>query len=556
MTWIQAYSPLPGGMGASAAVAAIPLALIFVFLAVLGMKVFKAAILSLAAALCLAIFVWGMPAPLALLAAAQGAAFGMFPVFYIVLATLFLYNITVKGGQFEIIRASLAGVTPDRRLQALLIAFCFGAFIEGAAGFGAPVAIAGATLVGLGFRPLYAAGLCLVANTAPVAFGTIGIPIVALGGVMGLNEAGLLKLSAMVGHQLPLISLMLPAYLILIMAGPRRTLEVLPAVAACGVTFATCQWAVSTFLGPYLPDLLSSLAAMGALMMMLRFWKPKTIYRFEHDPAADSEGARYTASQVARAWLPYMALTAMVLLWGVPAVKAALNRGTVTISVRGLDNAITRMPDTAPAAAGTAVLAPQAPILVPAKFKLDYLASSGTAVLAAALVSALACGLGAGATGRLLARTLHDMRYPALTITSVLALAYVMNASGMTACLGIWSTRAGRMFPFISPILGWLGVFLTGSDTSSNILFGGLQKTAATHLGINPILTAAGNTSGGVMGKMISPQSLAVACAATGMVGEEGKLFRFTLKHSLLLLLVIALTVYLQAYYLTWMIPS
>ena len=251
-----------------------------------------------------------------------------------------------------------------------------------------------------------------------------------------------------------------------------------------------------------------------------------------------------------------MALTAMVLLWGVPSVKAALNRETIMVSVRGLDNAIARMPDAAPAAAGTVDSPAQIPIAVPAKFKLDYLASGGTAVLAAALIAALACGVGAAETARLFGRTLHDMRYPAITIASVLALAYVMNASGMTACLGIWSTRAGRLFPFISPLLGWLGVFLTGSDTSSNILFGGLQKTAATHLGINPILTAAANTSGGVMGKMISPQSLAVACAATGMVGEEGRLFRFTLKHSLLLLFVIAVTVYLQAYYLTWMIPS
>ncbi|HEY5079745.1 MAG TPA: lactate permease LctP family transporter, partial [Opitutaceae bacterium] len=478
-----------------------------------------------------------------------GAAFGMFPVFYIVLATLFLYHITVKGGQFEIIRASLAGVTPDRRLQALMIAFCFGAFIEGAAGFGAPVAIAGATLVGLGFRPLYAAGLCLVANTAPVAFGTIGIPIVALGGVMGLNDAGLMRLSAMVGHQLPFLSLILPAYLVLIMAGPRRTLEVLPAVAACGVTFASCQWLVSTHLGPYLPDLLSSLASMAALLLLLRFWKPRTTFRFDHDASPGGEARGYAVSQVFRAWAPYLAMTAMVLLWGIPPVKAALNRATVMVPVAGLDNAIARVPDAPPSQAA-------APVPVPAKFKLDYLASGGTAVLVAALASCLFCGMGGADAARLLGRTMHDMRYPALTIASVLALAYVMNASGMTTCLGIWFTRAGRLFPFLSPILGWLGVFLTGSDTSSNILFGGLQKSAASQLGINPILTAAGNTSGGVMGKMISPQSLAVACAATGTVGDEGKLLRFTLKHSLLLLFFVSVIVYLQAYYLTWMIPA
>src|SRR5580658_8043132 len=322
MPWTQVYAPVGGSAALSAAVAAVPLAVVFACLAVFRMKASKAAILALASALLVAVLAWGMPARLAALAAAQGAAFGLFPVFFIVLATLFLFNITVKGGQFDVIRASLASLTPDRRLQALLIAFCFGAFIEGAAGFGAPVAIAGATLVGLGFRPFYAAGLCLVANTAPVAFGTIGIPIVALGGVMGLNDAGLMKLSAVVGHQLPFISFILPAYLVLIMAGFRRTLEVLPAVAACGGTFAVCQWMVASYLGPYLPDILSSLAAMASLVILLRFWRPRTIFRFDHDPAVEREGRSYTPAQMLRAWSPYLALTAMVLLWGEPTVKA------------------------------------------------------------------------------------------------------------------------------------------------------------------------------------------------------------------------------------------
>jgi lactate permease len=327
------------------------------------------------------------------------------------------------------------------------------------------------------------------------------------------------------------------------MAGARRTLEVLPAVAACGITFAACQWAVSTYLGPYLPDLVSSLAAMAALLVLLRFWKPKEIFRFEGDAPAPAAHA-YPPSAVARAWLPYLLLTAMVLLWGVPQVKAVLARATVMVHVPGLDHAIARLPD-----------AGGAPAPVPAVFKLDSLASSGSAVLVAALASVLVCGLGPRAAARVLGRTLREMRHPAVTIGCVLALAYVMNDSGMTGCLGLWATGAGRLFPFLSPVLGWLGVFLTGSDTSSNVLFGGLQKTAATRLGIDPILTAAANTSGGVVGKMISPQSLAVACAATGMVGEEGRLFRFTLRHSLLLLLVISVTVYLQAYALTWMIP-
>jgi lactate permease len=539
----------------SAAVAALPLAVVFVGLALLRIKAYKAILLALAAALAVAVGPWGMPAKLAGLAAAQGAAFGLLPVYFIVLATLFLYNLTVRGGQFEVIRASLAGVTSDRRLQALLIAFCFGAFIEGAAGFGTPVAIAGATLAGLGFRPFYAAGLCLVANTAPVAFGAIGTAVVALGGVMGLNDAGLMKLSIMVGHQLPFVSLLVPAYLILIMAGFRRTIEVFPAIALCSVTFATFQWATACFLGPYLPDIIASLASMAALVLLLRVWAPKTVFRFDHEPAlAHRETHGYTAAQVARAWAPYFALTFVVLLWGLPPVKAALNRSTVVIAVAGLDNAIAKAPAGPRAGQGPAAAA-AAPALMAAKFRLEYLASGGSGVFLAALLSAALCGLGARTTARVLGRTIYDLRFPMVTIASVLALAYVMNASGMAACLGLFCTRAGRVYPLISPVVGWLGVFLTGSDTSSNVLFGGLQKAAAEQLGINPILTGAANASGGVMGKMISPQSLAVACAATGMVGEEGSLLRFALRHSLVLLSIVCALTYLQAYYLTAMVP-
>jgi lactate permease len=554
MPWLQALAPVQGSVGLSAAVAVVPLAVVFTCLAVLRMKAHKASLLALASALGVAILPWGMPAKLAVLATLQGAAFGLFPVFFIVLATLFLYNITVRGGQFEVMRASLASVTSDRRIQALLIAFCFGAFIEGAAGFGTPVAIAGATLVGLGFRPFYAAGLCLVANTAPVAFGAIGTPIIALGGVMGLGDSGLLRLSAAVGHQLPLISIFIPLYITLIMVGFRRSMEVLPAIATCGGTFALCQWATASYLGPYLPDIVSSLASMGALAFLLRFWRPRRIYRFDHEPQVDRESHAYSRSQVLHAWTPYLALTLVVLLWGLPPVKAALNQTTVVLPVTGLDNKIERLPATR-GPESTEKSGPAA-VPVPATFKLDYLANGGTAVLIAAVFSAFFCGLSSSEALGIFGKTLRDMRYPALTIASVLALAYVMNASGMTACLGTWCTKAGRLYPLVAPVLGWLGVFLTGSDTSSNVLFGGLQKTAAEKLGLNPLLTGAANASGGVMGKMISPQSLAVACAATGMVGEEGSLFRFTLKHSLALLLAVGIVVYLQAFYLPWMVPK
>lgn len=545
LLWIQANTPLSGSVGLSTAVAAVPLLVIFLGLAVFKQKARNAAVLALAAALLVAVAAWGMPAKLAVLAAAQGAAFGLFPVFFIVLTSLLLYRVTVKGGQFEVIRASIAGITPDRRIQALLIAFCFGAFIEGCAGFGAPVAIAGATLVGLGFAPVEAAGLCLVANTAPVAFGTIGIPIVAMAGATGMNEAGLLKLSAMVGRQLPFVSLIVPLYMVVIMVGFRRAMEILPAIAACGITFAAVQFATANFLGPYLPDLLASLGAMGALLLLLKFWQPPVLHRFGHEEGVPPETHRYSRAEVIRAWVPYVLLTVLVLLWGQPWVKANLSRATIMIPVPGLDGMIAR------AGAAGAAATP-----VAARFKFDYLASGGSAVLIAAALSVLACGVGARDALLIVRDTLRDMASPAATIASILALAYVMNASGMTGSLGLFATRAGVLFPLISPALGWVGVFLTGSDTSSNVLFGGLQKTAAEKLGLSPLLTTAANTSGGVMGKMISPQSLAVACAATGMVGKEGGLFRFAIRHSLALLAVVCVIVFLQAYCLPWMIPS
>ena len=650
MPWIQTYTPAGGSLGLSALIAAIPLVVIFVCLAVLKMKAHKAGPLAVASAIGIAIMVWGMPAKLAGLAFMQGAAFGLFPVFYIVITTLFLYNITVKGGQFEVIRASLAGVTGDRRIQALLIAFCFGAFIEGAAGFGTPVAIAGATLVGLGFRPLYAAGVCLIANTAPVAFGAIGIPVVALAGVMGYGDDGLMKLSTMVGRQLPLISVFIPFYVILIMVGFKKTMEVLPAIIVCGVTFAVGQWATASYLGPYLPDIISSLAAMAALVVLLQVWQPKENYVFDHEThTGTKEQHHYTAGEVFKAWSPYLALTVMVLLWGIPSIKAELDKSKVVITVAGLDNMIVKkvskpedglkkitavtaeadkllaaLPATEPKLAGVitmlnelkgleekfmpveqglsgkgAVLteernsgfnaiakksadiqklvkdnleknkitakdqfkplgkatADQLPIKLPAKYNFNFMSAAGTAILIAAFFSALLCGVGFGDVVKLAGKTLYDMRFPAVTVASVLGLAYVMNTSGMTNCLGLVFTKTGHWFPFISPFLGWLGVFLTGSDTSSNVLFGGLQKATAEQLGINPILTGAANTSGGVMGKMLSPQSLAVATAACGMVGEEGTLFRFTFKHSIFLTVIVGVIVYLQAYYLQWMIP-
>lgn len=649
MPWIQSYTPVAGSLGISALVAAVPLAVIFVCLAVFKMKAHKAGPLAVASAIAIAILVWQMPAKLAGLATLHGAAFGLFPVFYIVVTTILLYNITVKGGQFEIIRASLAGLTGDRRLQALLIAFCFGAFIEGAAGFGTPVAIAGATLVGLGFRPFYAASVCLIANTAPVAFGAIGIPVVALAGVMGYDDAGLMKLSTMVGRQLPFVSVFIPFYVIMIMVGWKKTIEVLPAIVVCGVTFALAQWGCASYLGPYLPDIIASLATLAALVILLKFWQPATVWTFDHEPESKGKETHdYTGGQVFRAWAPYLVLTIMVLIWGIPSLKTELDKSKVVIPVSGLDGAIAKsvskpedgikkiaaakaeilkqagqltIADPKQAALATGLndlvaledkllvveqsLPGQAPVLtaermaafdaidkkqkdlqkmekelvsssavektsfkaldkavggqlpakVPAKFVFNFMSAAGTAILIAAILSALICGVGIGDFFQVLGKTLYDMRFPAVTVASVVGLAFVMNASGMTTSMGIAFTKTGALFPFLSPFLGMLGVFLTGSDTSSNVLFGGLQKVTAEQLGMNPLLTCAANTSGGVMGKMISPQSIAVACAATGLVGEEGNLFRFTLKHAIFLTTIMGCIVALQAYVFPWMIP-
>ena len=649
MPWIQSYTPVGGSLGMSALIAAVPLAVIFVCLAVFKMKAHKAGPLAVASAIAIAVLLWQMPVKLAGLATLHGAAFGLFPVFYIVVTTILLYNITVKGGQFEIIRASLAGLTADRRLQALLIAFCFGAFIEGAAGFGTPVAIAGATLVGLGFRPFYAASVCLIANTAPVAFGAIGIPVVALAGVMGYDDAGLMKLSTMIGRQLPFVSVFIPFYVIMIMVGWKKTIEVLPAIIVCGVTFAVAQWGCASYLGPYLPDIIASLATLAALVILLKFWHPKTIWTFDHEPGSKGkETHNYSGGQVFRAWAPYLVLTIMVLIWGIPSLKTELDKSKVVIPVSGLDGAIAKsvskpedgikkiaavkaelakqaaqlspadpkqaalalgyndllgleekllsveqtLPGQAPLltaermAAFDAVdkkekelqklekelvtaktvekdrfkaldksVGSQIPAKVAAKFTFNFMSAAGTAILIAAILSALICGVGIGDFFQVFGKTLYDMRFPAITVASVVGLAFVMNASGMTTSMGMAFTKTGALFPFLSPFLGMLGVFLTGSDTSSNVLFGGLQKVTAEQLGMNPLLTCAANTSGGVMGKMISPQSIAVACAATGLVGEEGNLFRFTLKHALFLTTVMGVIVALQAYVFPWMIP-
>jgi lactate permease len=543
-TWKQVYVPFgDGGYLLPALVAGIPLYVLFYMLAVKRAKGHFAAATALVAALGVGIFVWGMPAKLAISSTLYGAAIGLFPIVWIVITAIWVYNMTVESGQFEIIKTSLACVTEDRRIQAILIAFAFGSFIEGTAGFGTPVAITAAMLVGLGFNPLYAAGLCLIANTAPVAFGALGIPIIA---VAELTKLDLMKISAITGRQLPFLSIIVPLWLSVTMCGFKRSMEVLPAIIVAGVCFAGSQFVVSNFVGPMLPDVISAIVTIVGLFLLLKVWKPKTIWRFTDEPATTGPATcSYSSGEVMRAWMPWLVLAGMVFVWGLKDIQAILNTVTTTPEWPGLHNLITK---TAPIVAKDAVYG--------AKFKFNWLSSPGTAVLCSGILAVLILpNYGLGKAIGCFFRTVKQLRFPIVTIAMIVGLAYLMNYSGMSSTLGLAFTLTGAAFPFFSPIIGWLGVFLTGSDTSSNLLFGNLQQTTANQIGVDPSLCVAANSSGGVTGKMISPQSISVATAASNMVGHEGDLFRFTLKHSIAMVLFVCVLTYLQAYTLSWMLP-
>lgn len=544
MTWIQNYNPL-GEIALSAAVAGIPLLIILYMLGIRRAKGHFAALAGTSSAVLLAITVWGMPAPLAINATLMGAAFGLFPIVLIVISGLWIYNMTVESGEFEIIKKSLAAITSDRRLQALFIAFAFGAFIEGTAGFGTPVAITAAMLVGLGFNPVYAAGICLIANTAPVAFGSIGIPVVTAAQVTQLD---LMHVSQVVGRQLPVLSLIVPLWVVVAMCGWKRSIEVMPAILVAGICFSATQFIAANYTGPYLPDIASALVTIVGLLLLLKVWKPSAIWHFpDEDPAkAGEQKLDCSGQRVMIAWMPYIIMAVMVLLWGLPQVKAALNKlFFVSFPWPGLHNLVIK---TAP------IVAKNAPY--GAVYNFNLLSAAGTCVLIGGLLAVFVMpNYGIGQALRCLGRTVVQIRYPIFTISMVLGLAYIMNYSGMSSTLGIAFTKSGSLFPFFSPILGWLGVVLTGSDTSSCALFGAIQKTTAEQIGVDPHLTVAANATGGVTGKMISPQSISVATAATGLVGEEGAIFRFTVLHSMAMCLLIAVMVYLQAYSLRWMLP-
>jgi lactate permease len=534
--WTQDFDPT-GNLLLSASIAGVPILFLFWALAVQRLSGHVAGALTVLVAVIVAATAFRMPAALAAAATLQGALYGLFPIGWIVVAAVFLYNVTVESGQFAVIKDSVASVTEDRRVQALLIAFSFGAFLEGAAGFGTPVAISAAMLVGLGFQPLYAAGLCLIANTAPVAFGAIGTPIIVAGQVTGIDDR---VISQMVGRQLPFLSVLVPFWLVWMMSGVRGVREVWPAALVSGGTFAVGQWFTSNYLGPLLPDIISALASLVALVTFLRVWKPKTTFRFTGEAAAPRMSGLAPAA-VLRAWSPFIVLTLLVGDWGVRPVRALLDALSVEFPFPLIHNSIAR---------------PGSGDAIAAVFRVNWLSATGTAIFIAALISAVLSGIGARRAVRLFGATLRSLRFPLATIACVLGFAYVGNASGMTTTLGLALASTASLFPFFSPLLGWLGVFMTGSDTSANALFGRLQTVSAERLGVNPVLAIAANCSGGVTGKMISPQSIAVACAATGLAGQEALLFRFTVWHSLALVALVGAVTALQAYWLTWMIPA
>lgn len=555
--WSHNYTPIAGSLALSSLAAAIP---IFVLLFLLGVKrkpAWVAGLFGLGAAAVVAIAVYGMPVVNLIGAIGYGAANGLFPIGWVVFTAILLYNITVEMGKFEMLKDSVGNLSQDRRLQALLIAFAFGAFIEGAAGFGTPVAVAAAMLAGLGFSPFYAAGICLLANTAPVAFGSIGTPIFML---QTITKLPLDRLSAGVGRICAPISLIVPAYLILVMGGWPALKGVMPAAVLCGVAFAGTQFFVSNFVGPELTDILASLAAIGSLIVLFKLWQPKDTFALagEHSNAIGpapvfKDRSRviavaptpHSSGQVFMAWVPYLLLVVFVLLWADKPIKTALEMQTIKIAWPGLHNQINQMPPVA-----------KAPSPYAAMYSFAWLSAPGTACLFAAILSALLLGMSPARFGRVFIRTVKQMMLPELTIASVLALAFVMNYCGATATLGLAFAATGALFPFFSALLGWVGVFLTGSDTAANALFGNLQVITATSLHLNPVLMVSANSAGGVMGKMISLTSVAVAAAATGMKKEdESKLFRFTLKHSILLASLLGLIVVVYAYVLPQFAP-
>jgi lactate permease len=540
--WTQVYDPLYNPI-LSTLVAAIPVAVLLGALAFFHVKAHWAALLGLAAAQFVAILAFGMPAQAAISAGLLGAASGLFPIGWIILNVIFLYQLTERKGYFAVLKDSIAGVSDDRRLQLLLVAFCFGAFFEGAGGFGTPVAVTGAILIGLGFAPLAASGLSLIANTAPVAFGALGAPLLALAAVTGLD---LLQLSAMVGRQLPFFSVLVPFWLLVAFCGWRGMVQIWPAVLVAGVSFAVPQYFISNYHGPWLVDVGSSVISMACLALFLKVWKPREIWTSVTGKRADNEpvgsmGTRHTQHSLdarLRAWLPWFILSVVVVAWGIPEWKKMLDSwASPKLSWPWLHLMVTKVPPVVPN-----------PKAEPAVFALNWLSATGSGILTAALISGLVMGYRVGEILKIYWDTIKLTRYSLITIAAMLAIGYTTRYAGLDSTLGLAFAHTGVFYPFFGALLGWLGVALTGSDTASNVLFGGLQKTTAEQLGVSPILMAAGNSSGGVMGKMIDAQSIVVASTATKWYGHEGDILRYVFWHSIALACLVGVLLVLQVY--------
>jgi lactate permease len=543
MNWSQVYDPFHNQI-VSTLVAALPILVLLGSLAFFHVKAHYAALLGLVVALAVAIVAFGMPVAMAGKTAVYGALFGLLPIGWIVLNVIFMYQLTKDTGLFDVLQKSITGITTDRRLQLLLVAFSFGAFFEGAAGFGTPVAVTAAILMGLGFSPLASAGLSLIANTAPVAYGALGTPIVVLAAVTGLD---LQALSAMVGRQLPFFSLLVPFWLIWAFVGFRRMLEIWPAILVAGVAFAVPQFLVSNYHGPWLVDVIAAMSSMAALALFLRVWHPKRVWTSasrdgETVSYAEAEATAvrhgFTRNQIVKAWTPWLILSVLVFLWGLPQIKDWLNAlSSPKFPIEGLHNMVVRVPPV------VAKPTPEAAV-----YTLNWLSATGTGILIAAVISGIVMGVGMGRIVQTYGRTLKLVRFSLLTIAAMLALGYTTKGAGLDSTLGLAFANAGWFYPFFGALLGWMGVALTGSDTSSNVLFGGLQKVSAEQLGLSPVLMAAANSSGGVMGKMIDAQSIVVASTATQWYGHEGDILRYVFFHSLALAALMGMLVMAQAY--------
>lgn len=555
----QLYAPVGGSIVLSTLVALIPIAVLFILLAALRVAAQWASLATLATSLVIAVLVWQMPVGLALNSTLLGACFGLFPIVWIVINAIFIYNVIVETGHFDTIRDSLAGLSNDRRVQVVLIAFVFGALLEATAGFGTPVAITGSLMAGLGFEPLYAAALALLANTAPVAFGGFGIPILTGASVAGLDT---MELSQMVGRQTPVLALIIPGMLVTVMAGFRRMVEVWPVVVVSGVAFAGTQFVVANVLGPELADLLAALIAVIAVVILLAVWRPSSEWHFEHEPPA-AQRQSYDTPPLGRtlyAWSPFVIIVALFLAVQIPPVGNVVGTiqetvnfpsatvdpttGSPTIPWPGLNEAIEQQPPVVPE-----------PTPYSATFSTNWLSAAGSIILIADIISLAVLRVGPGRALRIYGQSLNQLKWAIVTIASILGLAYLLNYAGVTYTLGLAFAATGALFPFFASFIGWLGVALTGSDTSSNALFANLQKVTAQQIGVSPNLTVGANSSGGVLGKMISPQNLAVGTSATGLQGKEGDLLRLVLKWSISLTVVMAILVTLQAYVFPWMVP-